>query len=200
MRIFAFLKHPAFEWMLWLGIPAGLYLSGWHTEAIGQAQRLVLATGLANARTEADADPPAQQPDASYDVVLRTLDGKPVSLRTLKGKAVFMNFWATWCPPCVAEMPGIQKLYEATQSENVAFVMISVDKDFDKLQRFMRRKKYTFPVYQLAENSIPALYASKAIPTTFVISGNGKLTLRHEGMANYNTAAFKAFLREQARK
>lgn len=197
MRIPSFLKHPALEWILWLGIPLGLYLTGWHTEVIGQAQRLVLATGLANARP---GTPPAQQPDASYDLALRTLDGKPVLLKELRGKAVFMNFWATWCPPCVAEMPGIQDLYTATQPENVAFVMISVDKDFDRLQRFMRRKKYTFPVYRLADNSIPAMYASQTIPTTFVISSAGKLAFRHEGMANYNTADFKSFLLEQTRK
>ncbi len=201
MRIPAFLKHPAFGWLLWLGIPAGLYLTGWHTEVIGQAQRLVLATGLANARTETNVEtPPAQQPEASYSIALRTLDGKPVLLKELKGKAIFMNFWTTWCPPCVAEMPGIQDLYTATQSENVAFVMVSVDEDVDKLRRFMRRKKYTFPAYRLADNSIPAMYAGKTIPATFVISGAGKLAFRHEGMAAYNSPDFKAFLLEQAGK
>ena len=197
MRIPALLKHPAFEWLLWLGIPAGLYLAGWHTEAIGQAQRLVPAAGLADARPQT---PPAQQPEASYGIALRTLDGRPVLLKELKGKAIFMNFWATWCPPCVAEMPGIQDLYTATQSENVAFVMVSVDEDINKLRRFMRRKKYTFPVYRLADNSIPAIYAGKTIPATFVISGAGKLAFRHEGMAASNSPDFKAFLLDQAGK
>ncbi|MCU0352856.1 MAG: TlpA family protein disulfide reductase [Cytophagales bacterium] len=188
MKLF---KNPVVEWSLWLGIPAVLYFTGLHTEVIGGAQRLLLSTGLIQADTETK---PEQDTDANYNVSLRTLDGKTLSLRTLKGKVIFMNIWATWCPPCVAEMPGIQKLYEKTQSENIAFVMISVDKDIDKVRRFVKRKGYTFPVYQLADGSIPALYASEAIPTTFVISANGKLAMRHEGMADYNSDNFRDFL------
>jgi|GEM_PF-154473 len=189
-------RHPAFEWLLWLGIPAILYLTGLHTEALGSAQRVLLATGLITAKTNTTDS--TRYINASYAVALKTLDGKEVSLASLKGKVIFMNVWATWCPPCIAEMPGIQKLYDQTKPDEVAFVMLSVDKNFDKLQKFIRRKGYTFPVYQLADGTIPRMYASEAIPATFVISAQGKLVLRHEGMANYNTSDFRNFLKAHA--
>ncbi len=190
MQITRLIKHPALEWTLWLGIPALLYLTGLHTEVIGGLQRLVLATGLVQATTKT-----TQEVEASYTVTLKTLDGKRVSLREMKGKVIFMNVWATWCPPCIAEMPGIQKLYDQTKADNIAFVMISVDKDSQKAQKFIQRKGYTFPVYQLADGSIPAMYASESIPATFVISAGGKLVLRHEGMADYNSENFRNYLK-----
>ncbi len=191
-----FLKHPALEWGLWLGIPLMLYLTGLHTEVIGGMQRMFLATGL----IQADTKTTQEKTDASYNLQLRSLDGKIVSLESLKGKVIFMNVWATWCPPCVAEMPGIQKLHDQVKSDNIAFVMLSVDDNVQKVQKFVQRKEYTFPVYQLADGSIPAVYASQSIPTTFVISPDGKIVMRHEGMADYNSEKFRNFLQSLRQK
>ncbi len=189
VRLSQFWKHPAFEWMLWLGIPTVLYLTGWHTEVIGSAQRLMLATGLINVQTTSTDSTPAD-----FSLSLQGADGKVISLQELKGKVIFMNFWATWCPPCIAEMPSIQKLYEQSDPKNTAFVMISVDEDPEKVKKFIKRKKYTFPVYTLTAQGVPVQYASQSIPITFVISADGKVVLRHAGMANYNTEDFKKFL------
>lgn len=189
------IKHPAFEWSLWLGIPLVLYLTGLHTEVLGGMQRVILATGLVQADTQAK-----QEVDASYNIQLRSLDGQLTSLRELKGKVIFLNVWATWCPPCVAEMPGIQKLYDQVKSEDIVFVMISVDDNLAKVQKFIQRKEYTFPVYQLADGSIPSVYASPSIPTTFVISPEGKIVMRHEGMADYNSEKFKTYLQSLVKK
>ncbi|MDJ1499215.1 TlpA disulfide reductase family protein [Xanthocytophaga agilis] len=198
MNLLRIIKHPAFEWTLLLGIPAILYLTGWHTETIGGLQRMILATGIIKADTEQNQTD--SSPDADYNVNLQTLDGKDISLKELKGKVIFMNIWATWCPPCIAEMPGIQKLYEQVKSEDIAFVMISVDENPAKAQKFIKRKEYTFPVYQLTSKAIPQMYASESIPVTFVISASGKLVLKHSGMADYNSDAFRDFLRSQVSK
>lgn len=188
-----FWKHPAFEWVLWLSIPLVLYLTGWHTEVLGSAQRLLLATGLMTAQPTQTDTPPA-----NFNLALQTLDGRPVLLKEMKGKVIFMNFWATWCPPCVAEMPGIQSLYEKTDTAHTAFVMVSVDEDLNKVRKFIKRKNYTFPVYTLTSSGVPALYASQSIPITFVISADGRVVLRHAGMSNYNTDDFLAFLRRSS--
>jgi thiol-disulfide isomerase/thioredoxin len=110
---------------------------------------------------------------------------------------IFLNLWASWCPPCIAEMPGIQKLYRETDTSRVAFVMLSLDENPAKARRLMKRKGFTFPAY-LPGSTVPAVYATRSIPTTFVISRRGEIVVRHEGMADYSSAEFKAFLSKLA--
>jgi len=188
------LRHPVAEWSLWLGVPLVLYLTGLHTDVLAGAQRVLLATGLLRPDTHAAATAPVP---ADYDLTLQTLDGKQTSLRDLKGKVIFLNLWAAWCPPCIAEMPGIQKLYRETDTSRVAFVMLSLDENRDKARRLMKRKGFTFPAYFPA-STMPAVYATRSIPTTFVISKRGEIVARHEGMADYGSAEFKAYLSKLA--
>ncbi|MBC5994382.1 TlpA family protein disulfide reductase [Pontibacter cellulosilyticus] len=192
-------------WAVMLAIFGVLYLTGLHTEAIGQVQRLLLATGIKNA----DVPETLQNPDANAVIdaaaVANTemagagfqmvdLDGKQVSFESLKGKVVFMNIWATWCPPCIAEMPNIQKLYDKVGSEKIAFVMLSVDEGgMEKVKKFIKKKGYTFPVYMPA-SQLPQEFYSNAIPTTFIISPAGKIVAKQEGMADYNTKEVRDFL------
>jgi len=190
-------------WLIWVIVLGSLYFSGWHTEVIGQVQRIILATGLikptvnpVNETTSGSPNPDnktAALPLASYNFSLRTLNGEIVSMASLKGKVVFMNFWATWCPPCIAEMPNIQALYAKVQSDQIAFVMISLDKDPAKAQKFIHKKGFTFPVYQL-NGALPSVYAGGVIPTTFVLSPEGRIVARKEGMADYNNQEFRDFL------
>ncbi|MDB5262341.1 MAG: alkyl hydroperoxide reductase [Adhaeribacter sp.] len=118
-------------------------------------------------------------------------------MESLKGKVIFMNFWATWCPPCIAEMPNIQSLYEKVKSENIAFVMVSLDDDPAKAQKFINRKKFTFPVYT-PNGALPPVYAGQVIPTTFVISPDGRIVARKDGMADYDNQEFREFLQNMA--
>jgi thiol-disulfide isomerase/thioredoxin len=188
------LRHPVAEWSLWLGVPLVLYLSGLHTDVLAGAQRVLLATGLLRPETHAAATAPVP---ADYNLTLRSLDGKQTSLRDLKGKVIFLNLWASWCPPCIAEMPGIAQLYRQTDTSRVAFVMLSLDENPDKARRLMKRKGFTFPAY-FPGSTMPAVYATRSIPTTFVISKRGEIVVRHEGMADYGSAEFKAFLSKLA--
>jgi peroxiredoxin len=137
-------------------------------------------------------------PAADYDFMLRSLDGETLTLESLKGKVIFMNFWATWCPPCLAEMPAIQDLYEKVKSDNIAFVLVSLDEDPAKAKKFIRRQGYTFPVYS-PQGYTPPVYASgNVIPTTFVISPDGFIVARQEGMAQYDNMEFRHFLQKMA--
>lgn len=180
-----------------------LYATGMHTEVIGFAQRGLLATGLMNPDVEEitqvrDSESKneytamADLTKADFNLKLLDADGNTKSLEELKGKVIFMNMWATWCPPCIAEMPSIDKLHEEMGDE-VAFVMLSLDQDFEKAKAFDKRKGYDLPIYALASN-LPAMYQSSSIPTTFIIDAKGSLVLTHKGMADYSDPKFKKFL------
>ncbi|WP_142785054.1 TlpA family protein disulfide reductase [Changchengzhania lutea] len=179
-----------------------LYATGLHTEVIGFMQRGVLATGLMNPDIEEisqvrnhtlEKDNAPMITKADFNLTLLDTEGNTKSLKDLKGKVIFMNFWATWCPPCVAEMPSIDKLYEEMGDE-VAFVMLSLDQDFEKAKAFSKRKGYSLPIYAPASN-LPTMYQSSSIPTTYIIDADGNLALTHNGMADYGAADFKEFLR-----
>ena len=191
------LKKNLLEYGIIFAIFGALYLTGLHTEVLGFLQRGILATGLMNPDLEKKEDLTFSDP-SSADFNLKLIDskGKSVAMENFKGKVIFMNVWATWCPPCVAEMPGINKLYNEVDKEKVAFIMLSVDEDFQKAIDFRERKGFDFEVYQLNGN-LPALYQTQSIPSTFVIDANGKLVMTHLGLGNYDTNKFKEFLKEQ---
>ncbi|RXJ49676.1 TlpA family protein disulfide reductase [Gelidibacter gilvus] len=179
-----------------------LYATGLHTEVIGFAQRGILATGLMNpnvkeiTQVRENDNAMASLPEfekADFSLKLMDRDGNITSLEALKGKVIFMNFWATWCPPCIAEMPSIDKLHKEMGDE-VAFVMLSLDQDFELAKAFDKRKGYNMPIYAPASN-LPPMYQSSAIPTTYVIDAKGNLALTHKGMADYSDEGFKKFLR-----
>lgn len=179
-----------------------LYATGLHTEVIGFAQRGLLATGLMNPDVKEIAEVRERGNETTLDANLTKADlslklidrdGNITSLEDLKGKVIFMNLWATWCPPCIAEMPSIDKLHEEMGDE-VAFVMLSLDRDFELAKDFDKRKGYNLPIYAPASN-MPAMYNSSAIPTTYVIDAAGNLALTHKGMADYSADDFKTFLK-----
>ena len=185
-----FKKREIFEWGFILLVLGVIYFGGWQAEVAGFLQRGILLTGIMNPHQNI---PAGEVQEASYDLPLISLDGQKLQSVDLKNKVVFLNVWATWCAPCVAEMPGIHQLYQSVNKEEIAFVMVSVDENTEKLKRFIERKGYTFPVY-LPEGPLPTVYQTRSIPTTFVISPQGKIVFEEEGMANYDTEEFKQFL------
>ncbi len=183
------LKRELIEWTIIIAIPLGLYLTGTHTVVIGNIQRVVLMTGI----FAPDVDIPlSKQKDASYDFKLTNQEGERLNFADFKGKTVFVNFWATWCAPCIAEMPDIQNLYDKTGQE-IEFVMISVDNEPDRTWNFADKNGFTFPIYRRG-SLIPDVYERQVIPTTFVISPEGKIVAERHGMAKYDTEEFRDFL------
>jgi len=185
-------KRELIEWGAILSVLGILYVTGLHTEVIGGLQRVLLWTGIITPNIEMED---TDIVDASYNLPLLTLDEDQFSFSEFKGKTVFLNFWATWCPPCIAEMPNIQALYDdIDDNENIVFVMVSLDEDKDKARSFLKRKDFTMPVYFLNGRK-PGVYDSSVVPTTYIISSKGKIVSERRGMANYNTRKFKKFLR-----
>jgi len=105
-------------------------------------------------------------------------DNQPVAFSDLKGKVVFVNNWASWCPPCIQELKGKLKGTE------VEFVMVSFDEDREKAMKFMTKRKFDFKVY-FPGQEYP--YVTSSIPATFIIDKNGKTVIEHVGMADYSS-------------
>lgn len=132
-------------------------------------------------------------PKATYNMELQNSKGERVSMEEFRGKVIFMNVWATWCPPCIKEMPTIQNLYETVDKDRVAFIMLSMDQEFEKAIEYREKYEYDFEIYRLT-GSMPAMYHTKLIPTTFVIDSGGNLVLQHDGLGEFDTPEFKEFL------
>ncbi len=182
-------------YLLFAGVYLVLYLTGTRAEVFGFMQRGLLATGLMRAQaTEAPAEAPVFLSPAADALVLADADGGLHRFSDFRGKVVLVNLWATWCPPCIAEMPGLENLYQKTKGE-VAFVMISRDRDFDLARKFVARKGFHFPIYH-ARGPLPAELSSSAIPATFVIAPNGRVAFTHTGMADYDHPEIEKFLRD----
>ena len=130
--------------------------------------------------------PPAIPIHGNVDInwTLRTANGTEINLEEkFKDQVVFINFWATWCPPCIAEMPTIEKLYQKYK-DKIGFAMIS-NEDIAMIEDFRTRNKYTFPVYQI-EAEIPEVFNLSIIPATFIITQDRKNVLKHVGGADWS--------------
>jgi thiol-disulfide isomerase/thioredoxin len=186
-------KRSLIEWGAIIGVIAFLYFTGLHTTVIGTLQKGLLATGLIKPSIPSITD---SFPEANRDFYMADEDGQVISLAHFEGEVVFMNIWATWCPPCIAEMPSINKLYrQFGESDNVKFVLVSMDDDFDKAKEFMEKRGFDMPIYHY-RTKVPGTYESSVIPTTYVISGDGKLMMEKQGLAKYDTPEFEQFLRD----
>ena len=184
------IKREIIEWAIFLGVIGFLFGTGLHTPVFGFIQGLVLKTGIMQPSIDEE-----DKVAADYGFAIVNTEGEKIPFKNYENKVVFVNIWATWCPPCVAEMPDIQDLYEEMKGEDIEFVLISVDDNFQKAKDFVERKEFDFPIYQLA-TPLPAVYESQAIPTTYVISPQGEIVVTKSGMAKYNTKKFKKYLEE----
>jgi len=126
---------------------------------------------------------------------LQAADGSILNLEDLKGKKIFVNLWATWCPPCRAEIPSIEKLYKKTDKDKVAFVMLSLDDNFNSAKRFAKTKHMQLPIYYPAEN-LPSLFNINGIPATFIFDEKGELIKSNIGMDDYNTSSYVQLLKQ----
>jgi peroxiredoxin len=113
---------------------------------------------------------------------LKTADGKTIELSQLKGKTVVVNFWATWCGPCRAEIPGFIQVYEKYKSKGLEIVGISLDQGgWNDVKPFVKKYSITYPVV-LGNNQVAKEYGNiDAIPTTFIVDKNGAIVDRHIG-------------------
>lgn len=116
---------------------------------------------------------------------LESLSGEKLDLSKTAGKVVFLNFWATWCPPCRSEMPSIQKLYEEIKDEKFIVAAISLDNNIETAREFARANNYTFPIYFDRDKSAAKKYSIRGIPATFIIDKKGEIAFQHVGARDW---------------
>ncbi|MEX2347278.1 MAG: TlpA disulfide reductase family protein [Balneolaceae bacterium] len=184
------------EILSWAGIGAVgivIYSTGLHKDINFAMQRAMLWAGFFDAKTETEFTGPFLA-DEDYRFALVSENGENLDLETFKGDVVFINLWASWCPPCVAEMPTIQALYDDVVSyENIHFIMLSFDHEAEKSAEFMEKRGFNLPYY-FPRSSQPEILSGSFLPTTFVISPLGQIVYKHEGMVNFDTQEFRDLL------
>ncbi|GLU52594.1 TlpA family protein disulfide reductase [Dyadobacter frigoris] len=133
------------------------------------------------------------------NILFKDDSGDIVDLTSLKGKVVFINFWATWCPPCIAEMPSINALHDRFgRNENVVFLMVDVDGNFEKSNNFMKQHQYNLNVVS-SVSAIPTFFMQGTIPTTVILDKDGGIVFRQEGAADYSNPKLVNMITEMIR-
>lgn len=121
----------------------------------------------------------------AYNIVTEDIFGNKVELSSYRGRVVLLNFWATWCPPCKAEIPDLVKL-QNDYKDKLAIFAVSVDQDgVDVVKKFYKENKINYPVVMLTEDILRNYGGISAIPTSFVINKKGELEGKIVGMRSY---------------
>lgn len=193
-------KRTLMEWGGIAAVFAILYFTGLHTEVLGTMQRAMLWTGLFDAEAEevTTTEGPMLTENA-YNMPLTTPEGKQIRLSEFKGKVLFVNVWASWCPPCVAEMPTIETLYNSvSDNQEIKFLLISMDDKQKDAKDFMEGKDFPMPYY-FPDSGMPSVFQSPYIPATYVVSKEGQIIYNHGGIADYSSDSFRNWLINQTK-
>ena len=117
-----------------------------------------------------------------------TLDGKSEHLADLKGKVVVLNFWATWCPPCVAETPSLNRLEKYIDSRGGMVLGVSIDEDGAAYEKFLKDQSVAFPTYRDTTKKSAADYGTSIYPETYIIDRHGKIARKFIGEQQWDSA------------
>ena len=151
-------------------------------EANGEA-----AAGDTGGETEsADPSGPIAEGDAYRDFTVSLADGGEFTLSDHEGKVILLNFWATWCGPCVGEMPAFEQLQE-TYGEDLVLLAVNSGEDEGTVKAFLEENGYTFPVALDPRYEVALLYPSDSIPYTVIIGADGKVAAIQLGAADADT-------------
>ncbi len=124
---------------------------------------------------------------------LRGLNNTIISFADLRGKVLFINFWGTWCGPCVAEMPSIQVLYDSLKHDPVEFLAIS-DESISKIQEFAKREQLTLPLFQSISKPLPE-FDFKVWPVTAIVNKSGTIVYVESGSVKWDDPSVIKFIR-----
>ena len=164
---------------------------------------LAMSSHLATAQSGSGLGAPAGvDVDTTYGSVgewfaLRTPSGDVMQYSEFRGRVLFVNFWATWCAPCVKEMPTIAALAEAMKDTEVAFLLISIDEELRDFKRFVKDQGLEHLAYLRDWEPGTSSFEGGMVPATFVVDKRGRIVYRHHGAANWNTESIRRFLRER---
>ena len=159
--------------------------------------RAMMYVGLMRPPTESTVS--ANPISVPTQFLLKSAKDSLITMDKLKGKVVIINFWATWCPPCRAEMPSLNELYQHYQNDSrIVILPVDADGDLTRSQSFMDTYQYHLPVYKLAAD-LPQQLNFESIPTTIILDSKSRRAAKHSGAANYADPAFYAFIDQLAK-
>ena len=136
-------------------------------------------------------NPQENEPAPDFNFVLA---GQPTQLTDLRGQVVVLNFWASWCPPCVAEMPSLERLHRKMADRGLIVLGINEDDGRPAFDNFVRSFKLTFPNYHDPDHLISNLYGTFRFPETFIIDKNGIVTMKVIGAWEWDDPQVVAYL------
>ncbi len=129
---------------------------------------------------------PTSELETIKDVKLQLLTGGEISLKQFKGKIILLNFWATWCPPCIKEMPSLEILYQKLKKQNFVITAVTSGEKKDIVQAKIKELKVTFPILLDEDGSFASMYRISSIPMTFIIDKSGKIIGKVSGERDWS--------------
>ncbi len=130
---------------------------------------------------------PFQNRIPSEDFMLTTLGGGQQALANYRGKMVFLNFWATWCPPCRDEMPSMQLLYDELSDEGLEIIAVNVLETEETVSAFVEENGFTYPVMLDGDGRVSLRYSVRAYPTSYIIDRAGNVIAVRQGFHTWST-------------
>lgn len=132
--------------------------------------------------------------DTAPAFTLPALEGDdPVGLEQYRGKVVWLDFWASWCPPCLSSLPELEKLRKQVPAKDFQIVAINLDKDPKKAKKFLARNPVGYPSATDPDGKLPEMFGLQTMPTSYLIDRDGTIRLVHEG---YRSGDIKTIRRE----
>ena len=135
----------------------------------------------------------------AIDFNLMDLTGRSRSLSAFNGQVVFLNFWATWCGPCRAEIPSMERLYTALKDEGFTIVAVNSQEPLEQVSAFVEETGMSFPVLLDSTGRVGAAYGVRAIPTTYIIDAQGAIRGRMVGTRDWYTTDIISAVKELSR-
>ena len=137
---------------------------------------------------------PAVQGEAAPEFTFKNQSGKELSLSQLRGKVVLVNFWGTFCPPCLDELPSMQQLHRRMINQPFEILALSVDTSWEPVNRFMKENGFTLPVYADFDKQISTLYGTHMWPETYIVDKKGKIAYKVVGPKDWTSSEVLKFL------
>ena len=134
---------------------------------------LTLSLVLATAGSVASFGPSSLVGDKALEFAMRDMSGSYVSITAMRGKVIVLNFWATWCPPCTVEMPGLDQLYHDYRADGLEVIGVSSDGSEVGIREFLSETPVDFPILHDRSGRVTKLYGVNSLPTTFLIDRSG---------------------------
>ena len=175
-----------FGLIIFMFTPAGMPLRAWLIKGVS-----FITSRVEN--LEIDKDERIQLSDYNWQLIDQ--EGNPVDFSSFKGKVLLINNWATTCPPCVAEMPSLQKLYDSRKDE-VFFLFIAHDRP-GRVKDFLQKNNLHLPVYYI-QSAVPKELKSPRIPTTFIIDKQGNIVVHKTGAVDWDSSQVHKILDKYA--